>query len=147
MRECKVIFSRTLNKTICERLNLTIELLQKINSPKDLRNLKIEELPDLAKEIREFIVDIVSRTPGHLASNLGVVELTIALHYVFDFLTDKLIWDVGHQCYVHKLLTGRRDNFPTLRQYKGLSGFPSKSESEYDPFISGHGGHAISTAL
>ncbi|MDR4505186.1 MAG: 1-deoxy-D-xylulose-5-phosphate synthase [Candidatus Scalindua sp.] len=126
---------------------MTSELLKKINSPQDLQKLKIEELPALAKEIREFIVDIVSRTPGHLASNLGVVELTIALHYTFEFLTDKLIWDVGHQCYVHKLLTGRRDAFPTLRQYKGLSGFPSKKESKYDPFICGHGGHAISTAL
>ncbi len=126
---------------------MTIELLKKIDSPQDLKKLKIEELPVLAKEIREFIVDIVSRTPGHLASNLGVVELTIALHYVFEFLTDKLIWDVGHQCYVHKLLTGRRDAFSTLRQYKGLSGFPSKKESAYDPFICGHGGHAISTAL
>ena len=123
------------------------KLMEKINSPKDLKKLNVEDLATLAKEIREIIVDVVSRNPGHLASNLGVVELTIALHYTFDFLKDRLIWDVGHQTYVHKLLTGRRKEFPTLRQYKGLSGFPSKYESEYDPFICGHSGHAISAAL
>ena len=126
---------------------MTKERLKKINTPQDLQKLNIEELPDLAKEIRGFIVDVVSRIPGHLASNLGVVELTMALHYTFDFLKDKLIWDVGHQSYVHKILTGRREAFSTLRQYKGLSGFPNKKESKYDPFICGHGGHAISTAL
>lgn len=123
------------------------KLLEKIDSPKDLQKLSIEDLTILAQEMREVIIDVVSRNPGHLASNLGVVELTIALHYAFDFLEDKLIWDVGHQTYVHKLLTGRRREFSTLRQYKGLSGFPDKNESEYDPFTCGHSGHAISSAL
>lgn len=126
---------------------MTRKLLEKIDSPKDLHQLSIEDLDVLAQEIREVIIDVVSRNPGHLASNLGVVELTIALHYAFDFLKDRLIWDVGHQTYVHKLLTGRRKEFPTLRQYKGLSGFPDKNESKYDPFTSGHSGHAISSAL
>ncbi len=123
------------------------KILENINSPKDLRELNAEDMTILAQEIRELIIDVVSTNPGHLASNLGVVELTIALHRTFDFLKDKLVWDVGHQSYVHKLLTGRRDAFPTLRQYKGLSGFPDKNESEYDPFTCGHSGHAISSAL
>ena len=122
-------------------------ILEKIDSPKDLQQLDAEDLEVLAQEIREEIIDVVSKNPGHLSSNLGVVELTIALHCTFDFLNDKLIWDVGHQTYVHKLLTGRRKAFPTLRQYKGLSGFPDISESEYDPFTCGHSGHAISAAL
>ncbi len=122
-------------------------ILEKIDSPKDLQQLDAEDLTVLAQEIREEIIDVVSKNPGHLSSNLGVVELTIALHFTFDFLNDKLIWDVGHQSYVHKLLTGRRKAFSTLRQYKGLSGFPDISESEYDPFTCGHSGHAISAAL
>ena len=122
-------------------------ILEKIDSPKDLQQLDAEDLAVLAQEIREEIIDVVSKNPGHLSSNLGVVELTIALHCTFDFLNDKLVWDVGHQTYVHKLLTGRRKAFPTLRQYKGLSGFPDISESEYDPFTCGHSGHAISAAL
>ena len=122
-------------------------ILEKIDSPKDLQQLNAEDLAVLAQEIREEIIDVVSRNPGHLSSNLGVVELTIALHCTFDFLDDKLVWDVGHQTYAHKLLTGRRKAFPTLRQYKGLSGFPDITESEYDPFICGHSGHAISAAL
>ena len=122
-------------------------ILEKIDSPKDLQQLDAEDLAVLAQEIREEIIDVVSKNPGHLSSNLGVVELTIALHCTFDFLNDKLIWDVGHQTYVHKLLTGRRKAFPTLRQYKGLSGFPDISESKYDPFTCGHSGHAISAAL
>ena len=122
-------------------------ILEKIDSPKDLQQLDTEDLAVLAQEIREEIIDVVSKNPGHLSSNLGVVELTIALHCTFDFLNDKLVWDVGHQTYVHKLLTGRRKAFPTLRQYKGLSGFPDISESEYDPFTCGHSGHAISAAL
>ena len=122
-------------------------ILEKIDSPKDLQQLDAEDLAVLAQEIREEIIDVVSKNPGHLSSNLGVVELTIALHCTFDFLNDKLVWDVGHQTYVHKLLTGRRKEFPTLRQYKGLSGFPDISESEYDPFTCGHSGHAISAAL
>ncbi len=123
------------------------KILENITSPKDLQNLSAEDLAILAQEIRELIIEVVSTNPGHLASNLGVVELTIALHRTFDFLKDKLVWDVGHQVYVHKLLTGRREAFPTLRQYKGLSGFPDKYESEYDPFTCGHSGHAISAAL
>ncbi|NOR65148.1 MAG: 1-deoxy-D-xylulose-5-phosphate synthase, partial [Candidatus Scalindua sp.] len=123
------------------------KILEKIDSPKDLQKLDNEDLAVLAQEIRDEIIDVVSTNPGHLASNLGVVELTIALHRSFDFLRDKLVWDVGHQTYVHKLLTGRRKAFPTLRQYKGLSGFPDIKESKYDPFICGHSGHAISAAL
>ena len=122
-------------------------ILEKIDSPKDLQQLDAEDLEVLAQEIREEIIDVVSKNPGHLSSNLGVVELTIALHCTFDFLNDKLVWDVGHQTYVHKLLTGRRKEFSTLRQYKGLSGFPDITESEYDPFTCGHSGHAISAAL
>ncbi|OHB41626.1 MAG: 1-deoxy-D-xylulose-5-phosphate synthase [Planctomycetes bacterium GWC2_39_26] len=124
-----------------------VKLLDRIEYPEDLKKLKIEELPKLAAEIRELIVDVVSKNPGHLSSNLGVVELTIALHYCFDFKKDKIVWDVGHQAYVHKILTGRKSKFPTLRQYKGLSGFPDKNESVYDPFTCGHSGNAISAAL
>lgn len=123
------------------------KILEKINSPQDLQQLDAEDLAVLAQEIREEIIDVVSKNPGHLSSNLGIVELTIALHRTFDFLNDRLIWDVGHQTYAHKLLTGRRRAFPTLRQYKGLSGFPDKNESKYDPFTCGHSGHAISAAL
>ena len=121
-----------------------VKLLDRIEY---LKKLKIEELPKLAAEIRELIVDVVSKNPGHLSSNLGVVELTIALHYCFDFKKDKIVWDVGHQAYVHKILTGRKSKFPTLRQYKGLSGFPDKNESVYDSFTCGHSGNAISAAL
>lgn len=121
--------------------------LSKIDGPEDLRRLSIDELHQLAGEIRELVVDVVSRNPGHLASNLGIVELTIALHYCYEFDVDRLIWDVGHQSYVHKIITGRRKEFQTLRQYKGLSGFPNKKESIYDPFTTGHAGDAISTAL
>lgn len=123
------------------------KLLDSVEYPEDLKKLKPADLPKLAAEIREFIVDAVSKNPGHLSSNLGVVELTIALHYCFDFKRDKIIWDVGHQAYVHKILTGRKSKFPTLRQYKGLSGFPDKNESPYDPFTCGHSGNAISAAL
>jgi len=126
---------------------LSQKILENIDSPKDLQKLDNEDLAVLAQEIRDVIIDVVSTNPGHLASNLGIVELTIALHRSFDFLKDKLIWDVGHQTYVHKLLTGRKKAFPTLRQYKGLSGFPNPKESEFDPFICGHSGHAISAAL
>ncbi len=122
-------------------------MLDNITSPNDLKKLNVDDMVILAQEIREQIIDVVSTNPGHLASNLGVVELTIALHYTFDFLKDKLVWDVGHQTYVHKLLTGRKDAFSTLRQYKGLSGFPDIKESKYDPFTCGHSGHAISAAL
>ncbi len=122
-------------------------LLDKIQSPTDLKKLSIEELPALAAEIRQVLIDTVSQTGGHLASNLGVVELTIALHYVFNSPKDKLVWDVGHQGYVHKLLTGRKDIFKTLRNYEGCRGFLSREESEYDCFGAGHAGTAISAAL
>lgn len=123
------------------------KLLNCVEYPEDLKKLGLGDLPKLATEIRELIVDVVSKNPGHLSSNLGVVELTIALHYCFDFKRDRLIWDVGHQAYVHKILTGRKSRLPTLRQYKGLSGFPDKYESVYDPFTCGHSGNAISAAL
>jgi len=117
-------------------------LLEKIDCPRDIKALSIEQLEQLAKEIRQFILDSVSKTGGHLASNLGVVELTLALHYVFDFSRDKLLWDVGHQCYAHKIITGRRGRFARLRKADGPSGFPDPSESEYDQFIVGHAGTA-----
>ena len=122
-------------------------LLKKIRGPQDLRELSRGELYHLAKEIREKIIHTVSITGGHLGSNLGVVELTIALHYVFDSPRDKIIWDVGHQCYTHKLLTGRRGSFRTLRQYNGLSGFPKREESPHDAFNTGHSSTSISSAL
>ncbi len=122
-------------------------LLERINTPKDLKNLSISQLSKLAKEIRKLIIEVVSKNGGHLATNLGVVELTIALHYVFDAPHDKIIWDVGHQCYTHKILTGRREKFYTIRQYKGLSGFPNREESEYDVLNTGHASTALSTAL
>lgn len=122
------------------------QLLQKISSPEELRHLSNAELETLAGEIRQRIIDVVSKNGGHLASNLGLVELTIALHRVFDFAGDRLIWDVGHQCYVHKLLTGRNATFHTLRQKGGISGFPSPDESPYDLFKVGHAGTAIATA-
>ena len=123
------------------------ELLDGIQSPVDLRKLNPEQLNQLAGEIRTKIIQTVANTGGHLAPSLGVVELTIALHYVFDTPHDKLIWDVGHQSYAHKLLTGRRDRFHTLRQYKGISGFPKRSESEYDVVETGHSSTSISYGL
>jgi len=121
--------------------------LSKINSPEDLKKLKDYEINILAKEIRKYLIDSVSKTGGHLASNLGVVELTLALHTIFDTSKDKVVWDVGHQSYVHKILTGRRDRFDTLRQYKGLSGFPKRKESQHDHFDTGHSSTSISAAL
>ncbi|MCB9849167.1 MAG: 1-deoxy-D-xylulose-5-phosphate synthase [Phycisphaerales bacterium] len=122
-------------------------LLEGIQSPADVRKLPAEKLPALAQEIRQRIIDVVSNGGGHLASNLGVTELTIALHRVFDFSTDRLLFDVGHQCYPHKLLTGRADRFDTVRKEGGLSGFPNTAESEYDLFNVGHAGTAIATAV
>jgi len=124
-----------------------VNYLQQIESPKDLKRIPRSELPELAKEIRKIIIETVSRTGGHLAPSLGVVELTIALHYVFDLPKDKIIWDVGHQAYTHKLLTGRRDRFHTLRQHGGLSGFTRMSESKYDAFSTGHASTSISAGL
>jgi len=122
-------------------------LLDKINSPADLKKLTQPQLKQLASEIRQELVAIVSTNGGHLASNLGVVELTIALHRVFDSPRDKIIWDVGHQSYTHKLLTGRRKRFASLRQYRGLSGYTCRSESQYDPFGAGHASTSVSAAL
>lgn len=121
-------------------------ILPHIKSPHDLTQLTPAELRTLARELREEIVRVVSRNGGHLASNLGVIELTLALHLVFDFSTDRLVWDVGHQTYAHKLLTGRADRFATLRQFGGLSGFPKPAESEYDHFVAGHSSTSISVA-
>lgn len=123
------------------------ELLDQISNPDDLKELSITELKRLAKEIRQFILSSVSKTGGHLASNLGVVELTVALHYAFDFKTDKLLWDVGHQCYPHKIITGRKDKFASLRHKDSISGFPNPEESVYDQFAVGHAGTSIATAI
>jgi 1-deoxy-D-xylulose-5-phosphate synthase len=122
-------------------------LLDSIDSPADLRQLKKPQLSTLASEVRRRIIEVVSRNGGHLAPNLGVVELTIALHYVFDTPKDRVVWDVGHQSYTHKLLTGRRKTFHTLRTHKGISGFPNREESEYDTFNTGHASTSISAAL
>jgi 1-deoxy-D-xylulose-5-phosphate synthase len=123
------------------------KILDKVNGPSDVKGLNQDELGELCSELRELLVSKVSENGGHLASNLGVVELTIALHRVFDSPKDKIVWDVGHQSYVHKLLTGRREQFPSLRQYQGLSGFPDRNESLHDAFTTGHGGTSISAAL
>jgi 1-deoxy-D-xylulose-5-phosphate synthase len=123
------------------------KVLDQINISHEVKKLDFEELERLCHEIREEILSTVSKTGGHLASSLGVVELTVVLHYIFDFPKDKLIWDVGHQSYAHKLLTGRKDRFHTLRQYEGISGFPKRDESPYDAFDSGHSGTSISSAL
>jgi len=122
-------------------------ILEKVNNVEDLRNLDIEEKEKLAEEIRKLVLDTVSKTGGHLASNLGVVELTIALHSVFNTPKDSIIWDVGHQTYVHKILTGRKDKMNTLRQLDGIAGFPKTSESEFDCFNTGHSSTSISVAL
>ena len=121
--------------------------LNNINFPSDLRKLKKDELKHVAKELREELIDAVSETGGHLGAGLGVVELTVALHYIFDTPNDKLIWDVGHQAYPHKILTGRKDKIRTLRQGNGLSGFTKRSESEYDPFGAAHSSTSISSGL
>lgn len=123
------------------------KLLDKINSPTDLKNLKEEELVPLAAEVRQFLLETVSQTGGHLASNLGCVELTLALHYCFNSPADRIIWDVGHQAYTHKIITGRRDSFHTQRQYGGITGFPKRSESPHDAFGAGHSSTSISAGL
>lgn len=122
-------------------------LLPQIDSPADLRKLSPDRLPQLCSEIREFLIQSLSQNPGHFASSMGSVELTVALHYVFNTPYDRIVWDVGHQAYGHKILTGRRDTFSTLRKFGGLSGFPSPSESEYDTFAAGHASNAISAGL
>lgn len=122
-------------------------LLEHINSPRDLKSLSEQQLQRLSREIRDLILSTVSKTGGHLASNLGIVELTVALHTVFDAPNDKLIWDVSHQAYPYKILTGRRDRFHTIRQHGGLSGFCKRSESAYDAYSAGHSSTSISAAL
>lgn len=126
---------------------LNFPLLNTINSPEDLKKLSEQQLEQLAQEIRQFMISVISKTGGHLAPNLGVVELTLALHRVFSTPEDKIVFDVGHQAYIHKIITGRREQFPTLRQYGGLSGFPKRCESEHDAFGTGHSSTSISAAL
>ncbi len=126
---------------------LTGPLLTQVNLPSDLKNLRLEKLPQLCDEIRRFIIDVMSENPGHLGASLGAVELAVALQYVYDAPFDKIIWDVGHQAYAHKILTGRKDRFETIRTYKGISGFPKMSESQYDAFGVGHSSTSISAAL
>lgn len=121
-------------------------ILQQINSPEDLRKLNLQEKKELADEIRSLIIDVTSKNGGHLASNLGIVELTIALHSVFNTPIDKIVWDVGHQCYVHKILTGRREEFNNIRKFGGISGFPKITESKYDSFNTGHSSTSVSIA-
>ena len=127
--------------------NTKSELLSRINIPADLRNLSRKELTNVCTELRQFIIDVLSRNPGHLGASLGTVELTVALHYVFNTPYDRIVWDVGHQAYGHKILTGRRERFNTLRHLGGISGFPNPEESEYDAFIAGHASNSISAAL
>jgi len=123
------------------------QLLQQIDSPTDLKKLSKDDMQQVSDELRRYIIDVVSLHGGHFASSLGVVELSVALHYVFNTPYDQLVWDVGHQSYGHKILTGRRDSFPTNRKQNGLSGFPKRSESEYDTFGVGHSSTSISAAL
>ena len=127
--------------------NKDFSILDKVNFPRDLKKLDSEELNCLASDIREYILEVISKTGGHLAAGLGTVELSIALHYVFDTPKDKIIWDVGHQCYPHKVLTGRKHKLNSIRKYGGLSGFLKIDESEYDVFGAGHSSTSISAAL
>lgn len=122
-------------------------LLNQIKYPADLRQLPVEKLPQVCQELRQDIIDELSVNPGHFASSLGAVEITVALHYVYDTPYDRIVWDVGHQAYGHKILTGRRDVFYTNRKLNGLKPFTSPEESEYDAFISGHASNSISAAL
>src|SRR3954454_20615536 len=122
-------------------------LLDSVTDPSKLRSLERKSLPQLADELRQFLVESVAKTGGHLSSNLGTVELTIALHYVFDTPHDRLVWDVGHQTYAHKVLTGRREQMQRLRMWEGISGFPRREESVYDTFGTAHSSTSISAAL
>ncbi|MGN1263120.1 MAG: 1-deoxy-D-xylulose-5-phosphate synthase N-terminal domain-containing protein, partial [Prevotella sp.] len=124
-----------------------VALLGNIKYPDDLRKLSVEQLPEVCKELRDDIVDELSVNPGHLASSLGVVEITVALHYVYNTPYDRIVWDVGHQAYGHKILTGRRETFFTNRKLHGIRPFPSPEESEYDSFVCGHASNSISAAL
>ena len=122
-------------------------ILNTIQTPADLRKLKLSQLPQVCDELRQFLINELSQNPGHFGSTLGVVELTVAMHYVFNTPNDRLVWDVGHQAYAHKILTGRRDQFHTNRKFKGIKPFPSPEESEYDTFTCGHASNSISAAL
>ena len=124
-----------------------VRLIKQINFPSDLRKYKKEDLKQISNELRDELIEVVSETGGHLGAGLGVVELTIALHYVFNTPKDKLVWDVSHQCYPHKIITGRRDRIKTLRKGGGLSGFTKRTESEYDPFGAAHSSTSISSTL
>src|SRR5881394_569255 len=124
-----------------------MSLLEKINSPEDLRRLRLEDLQGVAEEIRQYILETMSRVGGHTGASLGAVELAVALHYAFDTPRDRLVWDVGHQAYAHKILTGRREQLPTVKQYGGISGFLRRDESEYDTFGAGHASTSLSAAL
>ena len=134
-------------ENIMQKSDIKRKFLNEVNSPANIKKLSVPQLKTLAEEIRQFILSSVSKSGGHLASNLGVVELTLALHYAFDFKKDKLLWDVGHQCYTHKIITGRKDKFEHLRRPEGISGFPNPAESEYDQFTVGHAGTSIATAI
>ncbi|MEG1546924.1 MAG: 1-deoxy-D-xylulose-5-phosphate synthase N-terminal domain-containing protein, partial [Bacteroides sp.] len=125
----------------------TYNLLNKIQSPTDLRKLSVNDLPEVCRELRQDIIDELSCNPGHFAASLGVVELTVALHYVYNTPYDRIVWDVGHQAYGHKILTGRREAFSTNRKFRGIRPFPSPEESEYDTFTCGHASNSISAAL
>src|SRR6266568_2052610 len=124
-----------------------MEILQQINSPSELRRLRPDQLPQVAEEIRQYILETMSRVGGHTGASLGAIELAVALHYAFDTPHDRLVWDVGHQAYAHKILTGRRDLLPTVKQYGGISGFLRRDESEYDTFGAGHASTSLSAAL
>ena len=124
-----------------------MRFLNEINSPADLRQLRVEDLQEVADEVRQFIIDTCSLIGGHTGASLGAVELAVAMHYVFDTPDDRLVWDVGHQAYAHKILTGRRDEMNTIKQPGGLSGFLRRDESEYDTFGAGHASTSISAAL
>ena len=127
--------------------HIEYDLLYKVNSPADLKQLSLDELPRYCRELRQYIIEECSKNPGHLASSLGTIELTVAIHYVYDCPSDKLVWDVGHQAYAHKIITGRRDSFPTNRKMGGISGFPRMAESKYDSFGAGHSSTSISAAF
>src|SRR5207237_4614838 len=124
-----------------------MKILEQINSPADLRRLRPEQLQEVANEIRQYILETMSRVGGHTGASLGAVELAVALHYAFDTPRDRLVWDVGHQAYAHKILTGRRELLPTIKQYGGLSGFLRRDESEYDTFGAGHASTSLTEAL
>ena len=138
---------QSLNEMNSSDYHAPTSLLDKVNSPSDLRKLELEQLPRLCEEIRHFLISNLSINPGHFASSMGAVDIIVALHYVFDTPSDRLVWDVGHQAYAHKILTGRRELFPKQRTLGGISGFPSPLESPYDTFIAGHAGNSISAAL